>query len=58
MKARVDKTLCQGCGWCMALCPAITFMKGKAGVIKERCTGCGKCIDTCPNNAIVAKGVE
>lgn len=55
MKAWVDKSLCQGCGECMALCAAIGFVDGKAGIISARCTGCGKCIDTCPNGAILVK---
>lgn len=58
MKAHVNKDLCQGCGGCTALCSAITFVCGKAGVIKERCTGCGKCIDICSNSAIVARERE
>ncbi len=49
----INKTLCTGCGACVAICPngAITGeFPGHA--ISELCTRCAECEDICPMGAI------
>lgn len=52
--ARVDRSLCIGCGTCMEACPfqAIDIDgEDKAVVIFEPCMGCGLCVDRCKQGA-------
>lgn len=52
--ARVDESLCSGCGTCLDRCKfnAISVDDDKASVNAEFCLGCGLCHVTCPENAI------
>ena len=52
--ARVDESLCSGCGTCLDRCKfnAIRVESDKATVNAEFCLGCGLCHVTCPENAI------
>ena len=52
--ARVDESLCSGCGTCLDRCKfnAISLASEKASVNSEFCLGCGLCHVTCPENAI------
>lgn len=52
---RIDDTLCDGCGQCVAPCAegAIEIVDGKARVIKEElCDGAGFCLGVCPTGAL------
>lgn len=52
--ARVDRSLCKGCGTCVKACPfkAINLDgEDKAVVIFELCMGCGLCVDQCKQDA-------
>lgn len=52
--ARVDRSLCIGCGTCMETCPfkAINVDgEDKTVVIFEACMGCGLCVDRCKQGA-------
>ena len=53
LKAVVDKSKCEGCGLCIAVCPvdAIEIVNNKA-IIKDTCIACGACVAVCPNEAI------
>ncbi|RLC35171.1 ferredoxin [Candidatus Shapirobacteria bacterium] len=54
-KYKVDKSICVGCGACVAVCPvnAITIGEdGKAHIDQDKCTHCGLCQQTCPLDAI------
>lgn len=58
MKAKVNKSLCIGCGACAAVCPknAIVIGKdGKAEVDPKKCIGCKQCEGVCPIAAIHVK---
>ena len=61
MAARVDETLCRGCGVCEQLCEygAITLKELNGlfvSVVNEAlCTGCGACAVACPARAIKCK---
>lgn len=66
--ARVDSSLCVGCGVCVVTCPkgllALALQKPLVAcrntdkgavtrkVCKTGCLGCGKCVKVCPNDAI------
>ena len=54
-RAKVDKSLCVGCGCCEKVCPlkAIEVFKGLyARVDEARCVGCAKCAAECPASII------
>ena len=57
--AFVTKTLCTGCGMCVAVCPydAISFKEGKVEVNEILCEGCGTCMATCLRAAIQVKNL-
>lgn len=56
----VARTLCTGCGWCVAACPdhllvlEVDAQHRKAAELPhpESCPGCGKCIPVCNFRAI------
>ncbi|MBN2025731.1 MAG: 4Fe-4S binding protein [Actinobacteria bacterium] len=53
--ARVDRSLCTGCGTCVKSCPfrAVALDgEDKAVVIFESCMGCGLCVDRCKQDAM------
>ncbi|TWI70314.1 4Fe-4S dicluster protein [Desulfobotulus alkaliphilus] len=52
--ARLEDSLCTGCGICLRRCPMGAFSKEKKSVYldKKRCIGCGLCVDTCPVSAL------
>jgi Pyruvate/2-oxoacid:ferredoxin oxidoreductase delta subunit len=52
--ARVDRSLCRGCGNCMEACPFKAISKDgedKAVIIYDLCMGCGICVDKCEQDA-------
>ena len=53
MGAKVDTSLCVGCGECKSACPcdAIEIVDNVA-VVSDDCAGCGCCADACPAGAI------
>ncbi|MBT8349636.1 MAG: 4Fe-4S binding protein [Deltaproteobacteria bacterium] len=53
--ARLDKSLCSGCGICLERCQmdAISKVHEKADINLYRCIGCGLCVSTCPEDAIL-----
>lgn len=53
--ARIDKSICTGCGLCAAVCPkgAIAMQADEEGFLqpvlrKEECVDCGLCLQGCP----------
>lgn len=58
-----DKSLCNGCGWCVDVCSESVFsikmiqyygrLKKKVEIKIESCINCGKCLDVCKPRAIV-----
>lgn len=56
----IARTLCTGCGWCVAACPdhllvlEVDDQHRKAAELPqpELCTGCAKCIPVCNFRAI------
>jgi electron transport complex protein RnfB len=54
-KANID-TKCDGCGACIAVCPAAGAIEGRSGqrhvIKKELCIGCGRCLNSCHVRAI------
>ncbi len=62
--ARVDETLCLGCGTCAETCAfgGMSVIDGIAALNWDNCVGCGACEATCPAGAIIlardeAKGI-
>ncbi|NDY58913.1 4Fe-4S dicluster domain-containing protein [Desulfovibrio sulfodismutans] len=53
-KAVIDRTVCTGCGACVACCPtgALSLQAGKASVDRSLCVGCGACLRACPTGAV------
>ena len=53
-KARVNNSLCEGCGLCAKACQynAITVLLEKALIFEELCHSCGACEYVCPTKAI------
>jgi heterodisulfide reductase subunit A len=49
-KAIVDREACDGCSYCLEVCPsnAIVLIDRKANIDPFLCTGCGGCIPECP----------
>ena len=57
-KAKVNCSMCIGCGACQGVCPAAAIQMnddGKACVDCPKCIGCGACEATCPISAIEVK---
>jgi ferredoxin len=53
--ARVDRSLCEGCGQCVRSCPfGAVALDGedKAVVVFDLCMGCGLCADGCGRGAL------
>ncbi|ODS39395.1 MAG: hypothetical protein A7315_11125 [Candidatus Altiarchaeales archaeon WOR_SM1_79] len=51
--ARVDETVCTGCGICEEACPfGAVKIDGIAYVNREKCMGCGVCAGQCPGEAV------
>lgn len=52
----IDVDTCQGCGDCVATCPADMFevRDGKAIVVgdSDDCLGCEACVNACETNSI------
>ncbi len=57
--ARVNTTLCTGCGMCVDVCPydALTLEENKVQVNEVLCEGCGTCSATCLRQAIQVKNI-
>jgi len=56
--AKVDESLCSGCGTCVQLCPYGAIEKDEKGVAKVTavvCKGCGVCAASCPERAITMR---
>jgi ferredoxin len=54
-KAKVNESMCIGCGACISICPvgAIKLNShGKSTIDKNKCVGCGSCASLCPVEAI------
>jgi NAD-dependent dihydropyrimidine dehydrogenase PreA subunit len=58
---RLDRTLCEACWECIAVCPQsvlgkLEMWRHRHAVVSagERCTGCGRCIRVCPAGALTA----
>ena len=53
--ARVDRSLCTGCGTCIKTCPFKAVSQDgekKAVIIYDLCMGCGLCVDKCEQEAL------
>ncbi len=58
-----DKSLCNGCSWCVDVCPESVFsikmvqyfgrLQKKAEVMIDSCINCGTCLDVCKPKALV-----
>ena len=53
-----DQKLCQGCGACVAVCPAQALSLGEGGVERRRelCRSCLTCAAACPSRALHTTG--
>ncbi len=63
--ARVDQTMCSGCGVCAAICPysapkldANGRFEGRANINPVLCKGCGLCVSSCRSGAIHLNGFD
>lgn len=56
-KLEVDPAKCNGCGECIAQCPAeaISLVEDKAVIDPEKCIDCASCIDYCPEEAFTSR---
>jgi ferredoxin/DNA-binding Lrp family transcriptional regulator len=53
-RARMDESLCTGCGACGERCPFQAIgMEEVASIDVEKCYGCGNCVLACPVQAII-----
>jgi len=59
-KARVDESLCTGCGVCEKFCPseAMKVTGEKANLTEALCIGCGQCAAKCPTGAASMEACE
>ncbi len=50
----LDLEKCDGCGRCVAVCPAqaLRVKRGKVKLIHTNCDYCGECEAACPTGAI------
>ena len=60
----LDRSLCQACWCCVAVCPEdvlgkLEFPFHKHAVVDsgERCTGCGSCLKACKSGALSGRGI-
>jgi ferredoxin len=52
--AVVDQTRCDGCGSCVAVCPAEAIAAAAVAQVEPaKCIACGQCVMSCPREAIV-----
>ncbi len=65
LQARVDRTLCVGCGLCIELCPAVfarsedrTAFVQVRGVSAEETLCCQEAAAACPVDAIALSDIE
>ncbi len=51
---KVDESLCDICGTCVAICPAdaIRVSEFRVEILPELCVRCGACAVVCPTRAI------
>ncbi|EPR36338.1 4Fe-4S ferredoxin iron-sulfur binding domain-containing protein [Desulfovibrio sp. X2] len=65
--ARVDESVCDGCAFCVDICPksclkvvAHPHRPGRrtVSVAERACSGCGACQGTCPKEAIAIPGLS
>ena len=55
MPSSISAKLCDGCGACIDVCPAVVLVMdgGKAAVVNaDACTECRACEASCPTGAI------
>ena len=55
MKFKVDKTKCNGCGTCAALCPTENIEIKEFPQFKDKCLFCLRCVSYCPQQALSNK---
>jgi heterodisulfide reductase subunit A len=58
LAASVERSLCGGCGICVAACPfgAVVLGEGRKAVVAAvHCRGCGTCAAACPTGAAAAR---
>jgi anaerobic carbon-monoxide dehydrogenase iron sulfur subunit len=54
MAAKIDVSLCDRCGTCIAVCPANALILLPEALVVDgnRCTDCGNCVKICPFGAL------